>query len=72
MRPQASAVDPPLTWCGCVTAGGATTGYSGRCSQGRDDFYTQYEALATAICDAVDAEAPAKAKVARGALLFGA
>ena len=38
---QVSALSPPLTWCGCMKEGGATTGYSGRCSHSRDDFYTR-------------------------------
>eukprot|EP00967_Tisochrysis_lutea_P094285 scaffold136990_cov31-Tisochrysis_lutea.AAC.1 len=46
-----SPLEPPLTWCGCMLGHSATTGYSGRCSQNMEDFYTQYMELAQAICD---------------------
>jgi len=49
---QKSSLSPPLTWCGCAFGGTATVGYSGRCSQKMADFYTRYESLAQAVCDA--------------------
>jgi len=49
---QKSTLSPPLTFCGCATEGSATVGYSGRCSHKMADFYTRYEALAQAVCDA--------------------
>ena len=50
---QKSNLSPALPFCGCTTGGLATTGYSGRCSHKADDFYTKYEQLAAAICNAV-------------------
>jgi len=49
---QKSNLAPPLTWCGCATEGSAIVGYSGRCSHNQADFYTRYESLAQAVCDA--------------------
>jgi hypothetical protein len=48
--------DNILKWCGCPVGGIATAGWSGRCSQTRDDFYTQYNdpnllSIANKICD---------------------
>lgn len=49
---QKSHLSPALTFCGCRMDGGPTTGYSGRCARQMKDFYTRYEALAKAVCDA--------------------